>query len=101
MELAVTDLCFCLDWSQSLCDVCFFPPKRRPCRISFLRSDFRVWDIGALRKKTVSPADDIMLMNNHLFGGVDAIVKYVLEGHDRGVNWASFIPPSSHCLWCR
>ena len=29
-------------------------------------------------------------MNNDLFGGGDAIVKYVLDGHDRGVNWASF-----------
>lgn len=27
-----------------------------------------------------------------LFGGNDATVKYVLEGHDRGVNWASFHP---------
>jgi len=25
-----------------------------------------------------------------LFGNTDAIVKYVLEGHERGVNWASF-----------
>merc|ERR1719399_1882753 len=25
-----------------------------------------------------------------LFGGNDATVKYVLEGHDRGVNWAAF-----------
>lgn len=31
-------------------------------------------------------------MNNDLFGGGDAVVKYVLEGHDRGVNWASFHP---------
>jgi WD40 repeat protein len=31
-------------------------------------------------------------MNTDLFGGVDAVVKYVLEGHDRGVNWASFHP---------
>ncbi|CAK9148236.1 unnamed protein product [Ilex paraguariensis] len=55
----------------------------------------RVWDIGALRKKTVSPADDFLQlsqMNTDFFGGVDAIVKYVLEGHDRGVNWASFHP---------
>ncbi len=29
-------------------------------------------------------------MNNDLFGGGDAIVKYVLDGHDRGVNWAAF-----------
>jgi coatomer protein complex subunit alpha (xenin) len=55
----------------------------------------RVWDISALRKKTVSPAEDILRlpqMNTDLFGGGDAIVKYVLEGHDRGVNWAAFHP---------
>jgi coatomer subunit alpha len=27
-----------------------------------------------------------------IFGNTDAIVKYVLEGHDRGVNWVSFHP---------
>eukprot|EP00873_Tetraselmis_striata_P036658 jgi/Tetstr1/456922/TSEL_043592.t1 len=59
----------------------------------------RVWDIGGLRKKTVAPsgAGDDMLrlpqqMNADLFGGGDAVVKYVLEGHDRGVNWATFHP---------
>ena len=35
---------------------------------------------------------DDMRMNADLFGGGDAVVKYVLEGHDRGVNWASFHP---------
>jgi hypothetical protein len=29
-------------------------------------------------------------VNADLFGGNDAVVKYVLEGHDRGANWASF-----------
>ncbi len=29
-------------------------------------------------------------VNADLFGGTEAVVKYVLEGHDRGVNWASF-----------
>ena len=56
----------------------------------------RVWDIGGLRKKGVSPSgDDLVRMpqiNSDLFGGGDAVVKYVLEGHDRGVNWASFHP---------
>ncbi|KAJ7564293.1 hypothetical protein O6H91_02G011500 [Diphasiastrum complanatum] len=55
----------------------------------------RVWDISALRKKTVAPADDmsrLTQMNTDLFGGGDAVVKYVLEGHDRGVNWAVFHP---------
>ena len=27
-----------------------------------------------------------------LFGQADCVVKHVLEGHDRGVNWASFHP---------
>ena len=55
----------------------------------------RVWDIGALKKKSAAPVDDILRlgqMNSDFFGGVDVIVKYVLEGHDRGVNWASFHP---------
>lgn len=55
----------------------------------------RVWDIGSLKRKAGPPADDILRlsqMNTDLFGGVDAVVKYVLEGHDRGVNWAAFHP---------
>ena len=28
----------------------------------------------------------------YYLGGNDALVKYVLEGHERGVNWASFHP---------
>mmetsp|Transcript_1815 Transcript_1815/g.6642 ORF Transcript_1815/g.6642 Transcript_1815/m.6642 type:complete len:1252 (+) Transcript_1815:70-3825(+) len=55
----------------------------------------RVWDISGLRKKNVAPVDDILRlpqMQTDLFGGGDAVVKYVLEGHDRGVNWASFHP---------
>ncbi|KAM1084185.1 hypothetical protein COP2_023155 [Malus domestica] len=31
-------------------------------------------------------------MNINLFGDVNVVVKYVLEGHDRGVNWVSFHP---------
>lgn len=59
----------------------------------------RVWDIAGLRKKTVAPGGDDVLrlpqMNTDLFGGGDAVVKYVLEGHDRGVNWAAFHPTLS------
>ncbi|XP_072959007.1 coatomer subunit alpha-1 [Typha angustifolia] len=72
-----------------------FHPKEDLVVSASLDQTVRVWDIGALRKKTVSPADDILRltqMNTDLFGGVDAVVKYVLEGHDRGVNWASFHP---------
>ena len=72
-----------------------FHPKEDLVVSASLDQTVRVWDIGALRKKTVSPADDslrLSQMNTDLFGGVDAVVKYVLEGHDRGVNWASFHP---------
>jgi coatomer protein complex subunit alpha (xenin) len=30
--------------------------------------------------------------------GTDVVVKYVLEGHDRGVNWASFHPKGSYIV---
>ncbi|KAK9667322.1 hypothetical protein RND81_14G248500 [Saponaria officinalis] len=72
-----------------------FHPKEDLVVSASLDQTIRVWDIGALRKKSASPADDLMRlsqMNTDLFGGVDAVVKYVLEGHDRGVNWAAFHP---------
>ncbi|CAO1311217.1 unnamed protein product [Diamesa hyperborea] len=58
----------------------------------------RVWDISGLRKKNVAPGPGGLeehLKNpssTDLFGQADAIVKHVLEGHDRGVNWAHFHP---------
>lgn len=57
----------------------------------------RVWDISGLRKKNITPLhnrDDSLKLQNDLFGSTDAIVKFVLEGHDRGVNWAAFHPTS-------
>eukprot|EP00096_Caligus_rogercresseyi_P012653 TRINITY_DN536_c0_g1_i4.p1 TRINITY_DN536_c0_g1~~TRINITY_DN536_c0_g1_i4.p1 ORF type:complete len:1250 (+),score=425.50 TRINITY_DN536_c0_g1_i4:124-3873(+) len=69
----------------------------------------RVWDISALRKKNVALGPNDMARsflkppsssgggaggtgNTDLFGVADCVVKHVLEGHDRGVNWASFHP---------
>jgi len=59
----------------------------------------RVWDISGLRKKQFSPGSSVDEPRNstnpsaiELFGGTDVIVKHVLEGHDRGVNWACFHP---------
>ncbi|KAK8522144.1 hypothetical protein V6N13_115119 [Hibiscus sabdariffa] len=72
-----------------------FHPKEDLVVSASLDQTVRVWDISSLKKKTASPVDDILRlsqMNSDLFGGVDAIVKYVLEGHDRGVNWAAFHP---------
>lgn len=51
-----------------------------------------------MRKKNVAPGpgglDDLPKLQGatDLFGVADAVVKHVLEGHDRGVNWASFHP---------
>lgn len=47
----------------------------------------RVWDISGLRKNTPNTTPGT-------FDSFDnfSTVKYVLEGHDRGVNWASFHP---------
>merc|ERR1719199_1434046 len=73
-----------------------FHPKEDLVVSASLDQTVRVWDIGGLRKKSVAPGDEMMrapqAVNNELFGGGDAVVKYVLEGHDRGVNWASFHP---------
>lgn len=60
----------------------------------------RVWDISGLRKKNVAPGpaglDHDHMMKNpgapDLFGQADCVVKHVLEGHDRGANWAAFHP---------
>lgn len=73
-----------------------FHPKEDLVVSASLDQTVRVWDIGSLRNKNPSPADDLMnnlsQINSDLFGGIDVVVKYVLEGHDRGVNWASFHP---------
>lgn len=62
----------------------------------------RVWDISGLRKKHLAPTSQARLFEDQLqrkqlpqqdiFGNVNAVVKYVLEGHDKGVNWAAFHP---------
>ncbi|CAL8462821.1 g2355 [Coccomyxa elongata] len=73
-----------------------FHPKDDLVVSASLDQTVRVWDISGLRKKTVAPGGEDVLrlpqMNSDLFGGGDAVVKYVLEGHDRGVNWAAFHP---------
>ena len=58
----------------------------------------RVWDISGLRRSSSGGGTDssassvVSRLNSDLFGRSDAIVKYTLDGHDRGVNWASFHP---------
>lgn len=60
----------------------------------------RVWDYTTLKQKstTAQPMsfDEQMARVNSaqmdLFANMDVVVKYVLEGHERGVNWVSFHP---------
>ena len=65
--------------------------------IATLNYDFLFLVLG-LRKKNVAPGPgglDDHLRNpgaTDLFGQADAVVRHVLEGHDRGVNWAAFHP---------
>ena len=65
-----------------------------------LDQSVRVWDISGLRKKHSAPTsmtfeDQMSRSSNNqadMFGNTDAVVKFVLEGHDRGVNWVAFHP---------
>ena len=79
-----------------------FHPKDDLIVSASLDQTVRVWDYSGLRKKHVSAPSSQSLENDlsrnpgnapaDLFGNTDAVVKYVLEGHDRGVNWVSFHP---------
>ncbi|PIL23467.1 transporter [Ganoderma sinense ZZ0214-1] len=64
-----------------------FHPKEDLIVSSSQDQTVRVWDISGLRKNTPNAAPGT-------FDSFDnfSTVKYVLEGHDRGVNWASFHP---------
>ena len=77
-----------------------FHPKDDLIVSASLDQSVRVWDISGLRKKHSAPTsltfEDQMASANQqqadMFGNTDAVVKFVLEGHDRGVNWVAFHP---------
>ena len=77
-----------------------FHPKEDLIVSASLDQSVRVWDISGLRKKHSAPTsmtfEDQMSRANQnqadMFGNTDAVVKFVLEGHDRGVNWVAFHP---------
>lgn len=77
-----------------------FHPKEDLIVSASLDQSVRVWDISGLRKKHSAPTsmtfeDQMVRANNNqadMFGNTDAVVKFVLEGHDRGVNWVAFHP---------
>ncbi|KAL8793604.1 MAG: hypothetical protein Q9195_003756 [Heterodermia aff. obscurata] len=77
-----------------------FHPKDDLIVSASLDQSVRVWDISGLRKKHSAPTsmtfeDQMGRANSNqadVFGNTDAVVKFVLEGHDRGVNWVAFHP---------
>lgn len=52
--------------------------------------------LEGVRRKNISAGTGSerpsQMQQTELFGTPDAVVKHVLEGHDRGVNWVSFHP---------
>ncbi|KAG9287253.1 hypothetical protein G9A89_008883 [Geosiphon pyriformis] len=77
-----------------------FHPKDDLVVSASLDTYVRVWDISGLRKKNAAPSSMTFEDTLHrssatqadIFGSTDAVVKFVVEGHDRGVNWATFHP---------
>ncbi|KAI6204356.1 Coatomer subunit alpha [Aphelenchoides besseyi] len=80
-----------------------FHPSEDLVASASLDQTVRIWDISGLRKKNAAPgigggsgnrvgSTAISSAQTDLFGQPDVIVKHVLEGHDRGVNWVFFHP---------
>ena len=75
-----------------------FHPTQDLVLSASLDQSIRVWDVSGLRKKNVRGAPSAgpparpRAGTGDLFGTSDAVVKFVMEGHDRGVNWAQFHP---------
>ena len=64
-----------------------FHPKEGLIVSTSMDQTVRVWDISSLRKNTPASGS-----SNFETFDTFSTVKYVLEGHDRGVNFASFHP---------
>ena len=74
----------------------FHPKDDLVCSAS-LDQTIRVWDISGLRESKglgsgIPSGSQPGSASVDMFGTYDAVVKYVLEGHERGVNWAAFHP---------
>uniref|UniRef100_A0A7E4ZSM4 Coatomer subunit alpha n=1 Tax=Panagrellus redivivus TaxID=6233 RepID=A0A7E4ZSM4_PANRE len=78
-----------------------FHPTEDLVASASLDQSVRIWDISGLRKKNAAPqsggssssrigTSSLSSGQADLFGQPDVIVKHVLEGHDRGVNWVAF-----------
>mgnify|MGYP000733877840 FL=1 len=73
-----------------------FHPKDDLLVSASLDQTVRVWDISGLHQGQGygegSANSVVSRINSDLFGRSDAMVKFTMDGHDRGVNWASFHP---------
>eukprot|EP00667_Euglena_gracilis_P000339 EG_transcript_339 len=70
-----------------------FHPKDDLVVSASLDQTLRVWDISGLKKQKSSTTELLNVnINQELFGGNDVMVKLILEGHEKGVNWAAFHP---------
>lgn len=92
-------MCICVLTGHNHYVMCAqFHPRDDLVVSASLDQTVRVWDISGLRRKTVmpgavTPMDPARSSGQpELFGQTDAIVRHVLEGHDRGVNWVQFHP---------
>ncbi|PAV66797.1 hypothetical protein WR25_10521 [Diploscapter pachys] len=72
-----------------------FHPTEDLVASASLDQTVRIWDISGLRKRQMPGGGSMPragAQQTELFGQPDAVVKHVLEGHDRGVNWVSWHP---------
>ena len=95
-----------------------FHPSQDILATCSLDQTIRIWDMSGLRNKHsaagrgfsstsmdhsgsqfgMPSVDD--KMNPDYYGPFDVVIKHVLEGHDRGVNWVSFHPTKPLLLSC-
>ena len=72
-----------------------FHPKEDLVVSASLDQTIRVWDISGLKQKGNQMGGNAKAprsMMGQFTTDIVGTVKYVLEGHERGVNWASFHP---------
>ncbi|CUF10528.1 coatamer alpha subunit, putative [Bodo saltans] len=67
-----------------------FHPREDLIVSASLDLTIRVWDISGLKARRND--NNSGAISQDLFGSSDVMVKFNLEGHEKGVNWASFHP---------
>lgn len=67
-----------------------FHPREDLIVSASLDLTIRVWDISGLKARRNDNSSGVI--SQDLFGSSDVMVKFNLEGHEKGVNWASFHP---------